>query len=110
MQASLAGAAYTTTFPDWVQQQIGAGYVLVVKHMMDFEWCKPSDLGGADAHVEWFHKFWWKNDNTTKPKLIAFYDTKEEAVEAGVKFGRAHNYSFSWAVYNSARVLVDGKY
>ena len=110
MQASVAGAAYTTTFPDWVQQQIGAGYVLVVKHMMDFEWCKPSDLGGVNEHVEWFHNFWWKNDNTTKPKLIAFYDTKEEAIEAGVKFARTNSYSFSWAVYNSARVLVDGKY
>ena len=110
MQSS-ASAAYTTTFPDFIQQQIGGGFVLVVKNMMDFEWCKPDNLGGVDAHVEWFHNFWWAHNANTKPKLVAFFDTKEEAIEAGVKYAMTTNgYLYNWAVYNSAAVLVDGKY
>ena len=107
-------AAFTTTFPDCIQQQIGGGFVLVVKNMMDFEWCKPrapDDLGGVDAHVQWFHNFWWTSNADTRPKLVAFFDSKEEAVEAGVKFAMTTNgHIYNWAVYNSAAVLVDGKY
>ena len=110
MQASLAGDAYTTTFPDWVYQQVGAGYVLVAKKMMDFEWYKP-DLVTANDHVAWFHSFWWQKDANTKPKLVAFYDTKEGAIEAGEKFGMAEDgHLYNWAVYNCGGVLMDGKY
>ena len=110
MQPSLAGAAYTTTFPDWVYQQVGAGYVLVAKNCMDFEWYKP-DMETVNEHVAWFHNFWWKNDATTKPKLVAFFDSKEEAIEAGVKLAMTENgHMYNWAVYNCGGVLVDGKY
>jgi len=108
MQTSVAGAAYITTFPDWVYQQVGARYVLVAKLMLDFEWYKP-DLETANEHVAWFHNFWWKQDANTKPKLVAFYDTKEEAIEAGIKFAMS-NSRYNWAVYNCGGVLMDGKY
>ena len=81
-------------------------YDYAVKNMLDFEWYKPN-LGGVDAHVKWFHNFWWQSDAKTRPKLVAFYDTKEEALDAGDKFVKN---TYNWAVYNSARVLVDGKY
>jgi hypothetical protein len=98
-----------TTFPGWVYEQIGAGYVLVAKNMLDFD-CKP-DMKTAHEHVAWFHNFWWKSNAHTKPKLIAFYDSREEAIEAGVKFAMKPNgHMYNWAVYNCGGVLVDGKY
>ena len=101
---------YTTTFPEMVQRSIGGKWVLVVKNAMDFSWHEP-DLATVDEHVEWFHSFWWVNNEQTRPKLIAFYDTKEEAIEAGSNFAaRPGGYQWNWAVYNSAGVLEDGKY
>jgi len=104
--------AYTTTFPDWVRNQIGAKWVLVAKNAMDFEWCKPvTDMETVDQHVAWFHDFWWETNENTKTRLVAFYDSKEEAIEAGVKLAMTHNGSLlNWAVYNCSGVLVDGKY
>lgn len=99
-----------TTFPAIVQQSIGAGYVLVVKNCLDFDFCKP-DLEGVDAHVEWFHNFWWVDNDETHTKLIAFYDTKEEALRAGEDYALTKlGYLYNWAVYGSDRMLVDGKY
>ena len=100
----------TTTFPDWVYRQIGAGWVLVAKNAMDFAWYKP-DLEDAAQHVAWFHNFWWETTKQTRPKLVAFYDNKEEAIEAGVKLAMTKNgHLYSWAVYNSGGILVSGKY
>ena len=102
--------ATTTTFPDWVRHQIGCGWVLVAKNAMDFVSYQP-DLEGVDEHLAWFHNFWWKQNEQTKTKLVAFYDSKEEAIEAGVKFGmKDDGYLYSWAVYTSGGVLVDGNY
>ena len=104
--------AYTTTFPDWVRRQVGAQWVLVAKNALDFEWCKPvTDMETVDQHVDWFHNFWWENSEHTKTKLVAFYDSKEEAIEAGIKLAMSHNgHLYNWAVYSSDGVLVDGKY
>ena len=102
--------AYTTTFPDWVRNQIGAKWVLVTKNAMDFQWYEP-EMASVDEHVAWFHNFWWEQNEQTKTKLVAFYDSKEEAIEAGVKLAMTHNGSLlNWAVYNCSGVLVDGKY
>jgi len=99
-----------TTFPAIVQQNIGAGFVLVVKNCLDFDLLKP-DLDGVDAHVEWFHNFWWVDNEKTHPKLIAFYDTKEEALRAGEDYAMTKlGYLYNWAVYDSDRHLVDGRY
>ena len=65
----------------------------------------------VDQHVDWFHNFWWENSEHTKTKLVAFYDSKEEAIEAGIKLAMTHNgHLYNWAVYSSDGVLVDGKY
>ena len=99
-----------TTFPAIVQQNIGAGYVLVVKNHLDFTYCKP-ELEGVDAHLEWFHNFWWVDNAETHTKLIAFYDTKEEALRAGEDYAMTKlGYLYNWAVYDSDRHIVDGKY
>ena len=99
-------AQFTTTFPEWVADQIGNGYVLVAKSMLDFDYCKPDDLEGAHEHVEWFHNFWWVNNGNTRTKMIAFFDTQQEAILAGEKL----DHMIWWAVYNSAGVIKDGKY
>ena len=102
--------AYTTTFPDWISEQFGKGFVLVAKNMMDFDYCKP-DLGGVDAHVKWFHNFWWVNNADTKTKLVAFFDTKKEAVRAGEKMCMGFDgHLYNWAVYNNDGVIQDGRY
>ncbi len=99
----------TTTFPDWVRRSIGAGWVLVAKNAMDFETYKP-DVG-VDEHLAWFHSFWWTQNAKTKTKLVAFYESSQEAIEAGEKFGmKDDGYLYSWAVYTSGGVLVDGNY
>ena len=97
---------YVTRWPDWVDAQIGSGYVLVAKHMLDFDFCRPEDLGGADEHVRWFHDFWWVNNADTKTRMIAFFDSKEEAVRHGEKL----DHTLMWAVYDSAGVIQDGRY
>jgi len=100
----------TTTFPDWVRHQIGAKWVLVAKNAMDFVWYKP-DMEGVDEHLAWFHSFWWTQNAKTKTKLVAFYESSQEAIEAGEKFGmKDDGYLYSWAVYTSGGVLVDGNY
>jgi len=100
----------TTTFPAVVQEQIGAQWVLVVKRGMDFYLYEP-ELGTVDEHVEWFHKFWWQEDDQTRPKLIAFFETSDEAVKAGIEFAASHEEdSWNWAVYSSEGTLVDGAY
>jgi hypothetical protein len=99
-----------TNFPTHVQQSIGAGFVLVAKNGLDFEYCKL-DLQGAKAHVEWFHSFWWVNNANTKTKLTAFYDTKVGAIAAGEQMCMGWDgHLYMWAVYNSAGVIQDGKY
>ena len=113
----------TTTFPDWVRRSIGADkfeklgkrgsapqvWVLVAKNAMDFETYKP-DVG-VDEHLAWFHSFWWTQNAKTKTKLVAFYESSQEAIEAGEKFGmKDDGYLYSWAVYTSGGVLVDGNY
>ena len=101
---------YKTNFPEMVQRSIGAKWVLVVKKALDFSWYEP-DLPTVDEHVEWFHNFWWVENEHTRPKLIAFYDTKEAALEAGrALVERPGGHQWNWAVYNSERVLVDGRY
>ena len=101
---------YKTTFPEMVQRSIGGGWVLVVKRAMDFCWYEP-DMATVDEHVEWFHKFWWVENEQTRPKLIAFYDTKQAAVEGGTEFvARPGGHEWNWAVYNSSGVLVNGRY
>ena len=99
-------AMYATTFPDWVGEQVGTGYVLVAKNMLDFDFCRPDELGGAHEHVDWFHGFWWVNNTETRTKVIAFFDTKEEAILAGEKL----DHTLWWAVYNNEGVIQDGKY
>ena len=102
--------AYTTTFPAAVQEQIGAKWVLVVKKAMDFYLYEPQ-LDTVDEHVEWFHQFWWKDDGQTRPKLIGFFDTAEEACETGIEFAAcAGDESWNWAVYDCDGILVDGAY
>ena len=97
---------YATSFPEWVDTAVGMGFVLVAKNMLDFDFCRPEDLGGADEHVRWFHNFWWINNAETKPRLIAFFDTKEEAIRAGEQL--AH--MLWWAVYDASGVIQDGRY
>ena len=101
-----ADARFATSFPEWVTQQVGAGYVLVAKHMLDFDYSMPTDLGGAHEHVEWFHNFWWVNTEDTKTRVIAFFDHKEEAIRAGEKLDA----NLWWAVYDSAGIIHDGRY
>jgi hypothetical protein len=104
-------AQFATNFPGWVMEQVGIGYVLVAKNTMDFDFCKPSDLGGAHEHVSWFHNFWWINNADTKTKLVAFFDTKKEAIRAGEKMCMGYDgHLYNWAVYDSAGVIQDGKY
>ena len=106
-----ADAMFATRFPDWVQSQVGAGYVLVVKNMMDFDFCKPDNLETAHDHVAWFHDFWWVNNASTKTKMTAFFDTKEEAIRAGERMCMGYDgHLYNWAVYDSAGVIQDGKY
>ena len=101
---------YTTTFPAVVQEQIGAKWVLVVKRSMDFYLYEP-EMATVNEHVEWFHKFWWEENEDTRPKLIAFFDTSDEAIEAGIQFAAADEHEFwNCAVYGSDGSLVDGAY
>ena len=100
---------YKTEFPEWVQRSIGAKWVLVVKNTMDFAMEEPEDLEGVDEHVKWFHSFWWEINSRTRPKCIAFYDTKEEALEGGLAWGMKMG-QWNWAVYASDGRLVDGCY
>ena len=97
-----------TVFPTIVQQNIGAGFVLVAKNMYDFSTFEP-DMATAEEHVAWFHNFWWEDNKKTHPKLIAFYNTKEEALRAGEDFAMKNDV-YNWAVYGSDRILVDGKF
>jgi len=97
-----------TVFPTLVQQHIGAGFVLVAKNMYDFSIFEP-DMATAQQHVEWFHNFWWVENESTRTKMISFYDTKEEALRAGEDFAMKNDV-YNWAVYGSDRRLVDGKF
>ena len=106
-----ADAQFATTFPGFVQSQVGAGYVLVTKNAMDFDFCKPDNLETAHEHVAWFHNFWWVNNASTKTKLVAFFDTKKEAIVAGERMCMGYDgHLYNWAVYDSAGVIQDGRY
>ena len=97
---------YATNLPKWVDNQVGMGYVLVAKNMLDFDFCRPEDLGGADEQVRWFHNFWWVKNEHTSPKIIAFFNTKEGAIRIGEKL----DHMLYWAVYDCGGMIQDGKY
>jgi hypothetical protein len=96
---------YTTTFPPKVLAQMKGKVVLVVKNSMDFALLEP-EFDTVAQHLEWFHSFWWETNDDTRPKAIAFFDTSEEAIEAGLKT-EGH---WNWAVYSEDGKLVDGCY
>ena len=93
----------TTTFPAFVKERIGARFVLVVKATIDF--CNATETG-----PDWFDNFWWVSNEQTSPKRIAFYDTEEEALDAGEEFAKTGDGVYNWAVYDSYGALVDGAF
>ena len=86
--------------PSTIQEAIGSRWILVVKHSLDFLNNEPQDAN-QEEHSKWFDEQWWD-----KPKMIIFYDTEEEALEAGIKT----KYGYWWIVYDSEGKRVDGGY
>ena len=97
---------YATRLPEWVNTHVGMGYVLVAKNLLDFDFCEPEDLQGADEHVRWFHNFWWVRNEYTKPHLIAFFDDRDQAIRVGERLDDR----LWWAVYDCRGVIQDGRY
>ena len=97
---------FATNLPEWVNTGIGEGYVLVAKNMLDFDTCRPADLGGVDDHVTWFHNFWWERNEDTKPHLIALFDDLDAASEMGERLDR----NLWWAIYDNQGRIQDGRY
>ena len=96
-----------TQFPPTVQEQIGARWVLVVKNTMDFALEEP-EMETCNEHMQWFHNFWWETNERTRPKLIAFFDSCQQAVEQGQLFAISCPGEWNWAVYSAEGQLEDG--
>ena len=75
-------------------------FTLVVKAALDFLNNEPQDAN-QEEHTKWFNAQWQKN-----PKSIQVFDTKEEAIEAGI----AQDYLNWWIVYDKEGNKVDGGY
>ena len=79
-----------------MQQQ----WVLVRKEGLAFANNEPQHAN-QEAHTKWFDAFWWEN-----PDAVLFYDTYEEALQAGIDT-QCNCY---WRIYDKNGKPVTGGY